>query len=444
MSTTARGRSAAARSRWTNWAGNQVCAPARVVRPVTVGEIVDAVHRAAEDGLPVKAVGSGHSFTDAACTHGVQLDLGEFDHVRRIDRERGLVTVEAGVTIERLNHTLAAVGLAMPNLGDVGYQTVSGAIATGTHGTGRDLGGLATFVERLELVTGTGDVVTCDRSTEPDVFAAARVGLGALGVVTQVTLQCVPAFNLRAVEEPMRLDAVLDELDGHIAANDHFEFYWVPHTRWALTKRNNRTDEPAGGRSRWQEWYQDVALQNVAFGAMCRVGRRRPELIPRVAKLIPSTGRVEYVDRSDKVFTSPRHVRFTEMEYGVPREHLVDMLRGVVDLVEREAIALSFPVEVRVSKADDIALSPAQGRDSGWVAVHVYKGTPYEGYFRGVEAVADELDGRPHWGKLHFQTAATLAPRYDAWGDFQGVRRRLDPEGRFANAYTDRVLGSVT
>jgi L-gulonolactone oxidase len=389
-------------------------------------------------------VGTGHSFTDIACTDGVLINLADYDRILSIDREQSRVTVQAGIPLRVLNEALAARGLAMENLGDIAYQTVAGAISTSTHGTGARFGGLATQVVGLELLTGDGSVVSCSADEECEVFQAARVGLGALGVVSKVTLQYVPGFNLRAVEEPMRLDHVLEHFDEYTADNDHFEFLWVPHTEWALTKRNNRTDDPAGGRGWLGEFRDRVLLENLAFGAMCRVGRVRPSWIPRLSRLLPNLGRTEYVERSYRVFTSPRLVRFYEMEYAIPRPTVVTAVRQVVEFVKCSGLSLSFPVEVRVTAEDDIPLSTATGRPSAYVAVHVYQGMPYEEYFRGVEAIMDPLGGRPHWGKLHYQTAATLAPRYPQWETWQAVRRRMDPGGRFANAYTDRVLGPVS
>jgi L-gulonolactone oxidase len=426
---------------WRNWAGNHVASPVVVERPGTDAELVAVVKRAATRGQRIKVVGAGHSFTDIACTDGVQISLDDYDRMLSVDRERSRVTVQAGIRLRTLNEALAARGLGMENLGDIAYQSIAGAISTSTHGTGARYGGLATQVVGLDLITGDGSVVNCSLDEEPEIFQAARVSLGALGVISTVTLQCVPGFNLRAVEEPMRLDHVLDHFDEYAADNDHFEFYWVPHTGWALTKRNNRTDEPAGGRGRLGEFRDRVLLENVAFGAVCRVGRLRPSLIPRLSKILPSTGRTEYVHRSYQVFTSPRLVHFYEMEYSIPRAAVVGALRQVVEFVERSGLRLSFPVEVRVTAPDDIPLSTATERASAYIAVHVYRGMPFEQYFRGVEAIMDPLGGRPHWGKLHYQTAATLAPKYPQWDRWQAVRRRLDPEGRFANHYTDRVLG---
>jgi L-gulonolactone oxidase len=427
---------------WSNWAGNQRCAPTSVEHPATADDLAAVVKAAAADGQRVKVVGAGHSFTDIACTDGRQIQLDRYGAVLDVDPITRQVKVQSGITIADLNLALDRHGLALANLGDIAYQTISGAVSTATHGTGVKLGGIATQITALELVTGDGSVVGCSASEEPDVFESARVGLGALGVVSTVTLQCEPAFNLHAIEEPRRVDAVLESIDELVDSHDHFEFFWVPHTGWALTKTNDRTTDPVGGRKRWQEIRDKVLLENVAFGVACRVGRWRPSLIPRLAKAVPSSGRTEYVEKSWRVFASPRWVHFYEMEYSIPRAALPDALNAVRSYVDRSGLHISFPVEVRFTAGDDIPLSTAYGEERAYVAVHVYQGMPHEQYFRAVESIMNEHGGRPHWGKMHYQTAATLGPRYPLWDRFQAVRDRLDPERRFANAYTQRVLGS--
>jgi FAD-linked oxidoreductase len=423
---------------WSNWAGNQQCAPAWVEHPAGAAALRDVVKRAVAAGRRVKVVGSGHSFTDIAVTptDAVQVVLDRCASVLSVDRDRGQVTVEAGITIAALNKVLAGAGLALPNLGDIAYQTIAGAISTATHGTGVRLGGLATQVVGLELVAADGSVVS-----DSETAAVARVGLGALGVLSKVTLQCVPAFRLHAVEEPMRFGPLLDRLDEHVDGNDHFECFYVPHTDWALTKRNNRTDDPMGGMSRGR-WLRDkVLMENVAFGAVCRVGRLRPAWIPRLNTALPSSGRVEYVKPSHEVFASPRWVRFTEMEYSVPREAAAEVLRRVRSYIDSSGLRISFPIEVRFTAGDDIPLSTAYGGERCYIAVHVFKGMPWEQYFRGVEAIMRSAGGRPHWGKLHYRTAEDLEPAYPEWQRFQALRKRLDPDGVFSNAYLERVLG---
>jgi FAD-linked oxidoreductase len=429
------------RTSWTNWAGNQSCAPVEVRQPTHEAELVGIVEQAAARGQRVKCVGAGHSFTSIACTDGVLVDLSRYGRVIRHDPEARTITVEAGITLSVLCDELDRRGLALENMGDIAYQSIAGATATATHGTGWHFGNISSRIVGLRVIAGDGSVIEATADQNPEVLDAARVGLGALGIVSTVTLQAVPAFRLHAIEEPMRVDELLEDFDGYMSSADHVEFYWVPHTGWALTKRNRRTDEPPAPRGRVKEVYDDLLLQNVGFGALCRIGRWRPSLIPRLAKILPSTGRLEYTDRSDKVFTSPRRVHFYEMEYGIPREAVPEALNRVRHLVDELGIQLSFPVEVRVVAPDDIPLSTAHGRATGYLAVHVYRGTPYDAYFQGVERIMDSYGGRPHWGKMHFQRAETLAGRYPRWDDFQAARARIDPHGRFANQYLDRVLG---
>jgi L-gulonolactone oxidase len=425
---------------WRNWAGNQVARPRAVHHPASEDELSAIVKRAAAEGTTVKVVGAGHSFSDIACTDGHLIELDRCARVLEVDDARRRVTVEAGIPLERLNLALEARGLALPNLGDIAYQTVAGATQTSTHGTGAQLGGLATQIVGMRLLLADGSALDCSADEHADVLAVARVGLGALGVVSRVTLQCVPAFLLHAHECPLRLDAVLEELDDHVARNDHFEFFWVPHTGWALTKANNCTEAPLSPRGRFAYWRDKSLLENYAFGLVCRVGRRRPAWIPRLARALPASGGTDYVEPSYRVFASPRRVRFLEMEYAIPREACAPALRAVRRFVDDAGLMLNFPVEVRFTAPDDIPLSTASGRPSAYIAVHVFEGMDEQQYFRGVERIMDDHDGRPHWGKLHFQTAATLAPRYPQWGRFLEMRDRLDPERRFANAYTRRVL----
>ena len=432
------------RTSWTNWAGNQSCAPTAIRRPTSEDELVAIVKEAAAAGTRVKCVGAGHSFTPIACTDGVLVDLSGYQRVLGHDPEARTVTAQAGITLSRLCDELDLRGLALENMGDIAYQSIAGATATATHGTGWHFGNISSRIVGLRLIASDGSIVVATPEENPDVLAAARVGVGALGIVSTVTIEAVKAFRLHAIEEPMRVDEVLSDFDGFMSSADHVEFYWVPHTGWALTKRNRRTDEPAAPRGRVKELKDDLILPNLAVGALCRIGRRRPSWIPRMAKVLPSTGRLEYTDRSDRVFTSPRKVRFYEMEYGIPRDAVPEALNRVRALVDESGIQLSFPVEVRVVAPDDIPLSTAQGRATGYIAVHVYQGTPYDAYFQGVEQIMDSYGGRPHWGKMHFQGHETLADRYPRWDEFQSVRRRLDPGGRFTNPYLQRVLGPLT
>jgi L-gulonolactone oxidase len=427
---------------WVNWAGNHRSVAASVINPTSTAEVADAVRAAATRGQTVKPVGTGHSVTAAAATSGVRLELGALSGLVSVDRAARLVRVRAGTTLTALNVELARHGLAMPNLGDIDVQTISGALATGTHGTGAGYGCLSTFVAELELVTGTGEVLRCSREINPDTFQAALVGVGAVGVITEVTLNCVEAFILHADERPTPVDQVLSSLDSRIADNDHFEFYWMPYTDRTLAKANNRVEHDAKPRGRMSAWVNDDLLENTVLGGVCRLCRAVPSLTPT---LLRTTARAfsprVYTERSDVVFTSPRRVRFVEMEYGLPRAAFGEAFAGLRALIGRLPGKVSMPVEVRFTAADDIWLSHGYGRDNAYIAIHQYIGIPYERYFRGFEEICTALGGRPHWGKMHYRDAASLRPAYPHFDDFLAIRDKLDPARTFANPYTHQIFG---
>ncbi|MGC0374296.1 hypothetical protein RKD28_001812 [Streptomyces sp. SAI-229] len=305
---------------WRNWGGNVSVRPAREVAPASVDELAAAVRRAAEDGMPVKAVGTGHSFTSIAATDGLLIRPHLLTGIRHVDRAAGTVTVEAGTPLKRLNTALAREGLSLTNMGDIMEQTVSGATSTGTHGTGRDSASIAAQIRGLELVTADGSVLTCSEKENPDVFAAARIGLGALGVVTAITFAVEPVFLLTAREEPMPFDRVCAEFDQLHAENEHFEFYWFPHTGNTNTKRNNRSAGPERPVPRFKGWFEDEFLSNGVFQAANWAGRAAPAGIPAIARIASrALSARTYTDIPYKVFTSPRRVRFVEMEYAPSR-----------------------------------------------------------------------------------------------------------------------------
>jgi len=429
---------------WRNWTGDQSCRPVATERPRSLQELSAAVARASEGGVRMRVAGAGHSFSDIACTDGTMVSLERMAGIFDVDRSAGLVRVQAGITIHELSRELDAHGLALENLGDIDVQSIAGAVSTATHGTGARLPNIPAQVVALTLVLADGSTLECSSERDPETFRAARVGLGCLGVIAEVTLRCVPAFTLHGRDAPAPLSQTLERFDELVAGNDHFELFVFPHADTALTRTNNRTERPPRPRSRAVAYANDVLLTNRAFELCCRVGRRFPNRIPQINRLVTRlAGSSERVDRSYEIFASPRLVRFTEMEYALPREHTVAAVREVMELVQRRGFAVPFPIEVRTAAGDDALLSTAAGRDTGFVAVHMFEGMAWEPYFRAVEEIMDALGGRPHWGKRHFQTAATLRTRYPDWDRFQAVRSRLDPEGRFANAWTERVLGPV-
>jgi L-gulonolactone oxidase len=431
-------------SAWRNWAGTESATGLEVLRPSSVEEMSAAVKSAAEQGKQLKAVGSGHSFTGCAAPGQVMIRLDGLAAITQADSETGRVALGAGTDLRKLNTGLAAFDLAMANLGDIDRQTISGAISTGTHGTGARLGGLATQVVGLELVTADGSVLSCSAEENPDVFAAARISVGALGVIASLTLQCVPAFLLRAQEMPLPLAEVLGGFDELADGNDHFEFYWFPHTDVALTKRNNRVGPGIGPSpvGRIRGWVDDELLSNRVFEFTNRLATRRPGLVPRINQFASrALAAREYVDASYRVFCSERDVVFRESEYAVPRENVVDVVRELRAWIERSGERIPFPIEVRVAAADDIWLSTAYGRETAYVAIHQYHRLAHRRYFEAFEQIVSAVGGRPHWGKLHTLGVEELRNRYPRYDDFLAVRDRLDPHRAFANPYTRQVFG---
>lgn len=429
-------------SAWRNWSGLTTAGPSEIRSPRDTADVVAAVERARERRTTVKMPGTGHSFTGIAAPEGIMLSPTQLSGVVGVDREAMTVTVLAGTPLQVLNASLEALGLSLHNMGDIAEQTVAGATSTGTHGTGGLVASLSAQLAGLELVTGTGEVLRASETENPDVFAVARVGLGALGVITTLTFEVEPMFTLEAHEYPLLWSEALGRFDELAADNHHFEMYWFPHTDRVLAKANNRTLDDPEPLGRFRHWLDDDFLSNTVFGLVNRVGNARPGWIPRINDV---AGRAlserTYSDAPHRVFTSPRKVVFREMEYAVPREAGLDALRAARRWIEDSGLTISFPVEIRVTPADDIALSTASGRDSLYLAFHMNAQTDHTAYFAGVEDVLRGYDGRPHWGKLNTRTAADLEPAYPRWAEFQKVRDRLDPDRIFVNEYLRRVLG---
>ena len=432
-------------SEWTNWSGLADARPDRVVTPRDVAGVAAAVKDAAARGGTVKMVGTGHSFTPIAVADDVLLRPDGLRGITAVDREAMTVTALSGTPLHVLNAELERLGLSLHNMGDIDEQTLAGATSTGTHGTGGVAASLSAQIVGLELVTGDGSLLRASRDENADVFAAARVGLGALGVLTELTFAVEPLGVLEAHERPMAWADAIAAYDDLLAAHHHVDMYWFPHTDTVLVKANDRLDaDPSEARPlpRLRRWFDDDFLSNTAFGAMNALGNRAPSLVPRFARL---AGRLQserrYSDVPHRVFTAPRRVRFREMEYAVPRAAGMTALREARELIEKEGWRISFPVEIRFAPADDITLSTASDRDSVYLAFHVNAATDHTAYFTGVEEVMRAHDGRPHWGKLHTRTAADLAPAYPRWAEFQELRDRLDPQRVFANEHLRRILG---
>lgn len=429
---------------WQNWGRTVRAHPSRVSTPASAAEVCEVVRTASAAGRRVKAVGAGHSFTAIAQADDILMTLDGLSGLLRVDRAQRAVTLGAGTRLRAIPALLAPLGLAMENLGDIDTQSIAGAISTGTHGTGAGYRGIAAQVIGALLVTGRGELLHVDADHNPELFPAVALGLGALGILVEVTVRCVDAFDLQACERTEPLSAVLASLDERVRTSDHFEFFWFPHTSRALTKANTRV--PAGeGRAPIppaRRWFDETLMANGVFRATCAIGRVTPRAVPVMNRAAARlSGERSFSDVSSSVFATSRTVRFTEMEYAIPVEQVLDAFAEVQALIDRNGWRISFPVEVRFAAADELWMSTAYQRRSAYIAVHRAIGEDPEPYFRAVEQIMRGHGGRPHWGKMHFLTAADLSASYPRFDDFVLLRERLDPDGTFVNGYLRQVLG---
>ncbi|MGN8024742.1 D-arabinono-1,4-lactone oxidase [Microbacterium sp. 22242] len=429
---------------WQNWGRSASIRPLRVERPRSPEGVQRAVLAARAQKLRIKAVGAGHSFTGVAAAPDVLLELDDLQGLVSVDEPRARVTLLAGTRLHRLPALLAPHGLAMENLGDIDRQSISGAVSTGTHGTGAAFRGLAAQVVGVTLITAEGEFLRVDEAQNAELLPAVALGLGALGILVEVTLQCVPAFVVHAVDAPAPLDEVLETVHERVAAADHFEFYWFPHTDVALTKTTERLPESAVRHPlpRVGRWIDETLLSNGVYRVVCAAGGLAPAITPPFSRLaVKLTGDREYTDLSHRVLTQSRTVRFREMGYALPQDQVVPAFREVMALISQRGWRIEFPIEVRFAAADDRWLSTAHERDSAYIAVHRYWRRDPREYFEAVETIMLAHGGRPHWGKLHTLDAAQLRKRYPRFDDFVTLRDRMDPERRFSNRHLERVLG---
>jgi FAD-linked oxidoreductase len=424
-----------------NWSG-RICSRAHsLTRPSSVEELAAVVRKCAEAGRGVRAVGSGHSFTELVPTDGTIISLDDFQGIEQVDRAGCTALVRGGTKLRRLNRLLEAEGLAMENLGDIDKQSMAGAISTGTHGAGIHWRILADQAAALTLVTAAGETLEIAEDGDPELFKAAQVSLGALGVIAKVKLRLLPLYNLRYERKRVSFEECAQRVVEFRQGHRHFEFYWFPYTETVQLKFLDETEAPPDS-GRIVKFLSDVILENALFGLLCRTSRAFPGFCKTACGLC---GRfvaegVE-INRAYQVLATSRLVRFNEMEYGVPADAGIEVLREIDRWIRKHDIAVCFPLEFRFVRGDDIHLSPAYGRDSAFIAVHMYVGMDYKKYFEGIERIFLAYDGRPHWGKMHTLDATQLASQYPKWDEFQAIRRKLDPQGLFLNPYLRRLFG---
>lgn len=430
--------------RWQNWSGSVRGTPRQIARPTNIDELAHSIREYGRDGRYVRVVGSGHSFTPLVQTNDVLMTLDGLQGIESIDSDRGTVTMLGGTRLKRLGEELFARGLAQENLGDINVQSIAGAISTGTHGTGGSFGSLSTQVVGLTLVTASGELLECSPEHNPDIFKAAQVSMGTLGVIAKVILHVVAAKRLHFQGSRKKLADCLDNLERYKQENAHFEFLWLPYTQWVQAKFLNETTEPPSKISFWGN-FNKIVLENWVFWLLSESCRIVPKLSKTVCKIAgQSIASVDEINYSHLLYSTPRMVRFNEMEYNIPAEHARAVLQEIQECINRYQFEVNFPLEFRFVLADDIWLSPAYQRESAYIAVHMYRGMPYQSYFQHIEEIFKRYQGRPHWGKMHTRTAEELAALYPRWQDFRRIRAELDPQGLFLNDYLRELFDADT
>ncbi len=430
--------------RWSNWSGSVKSVPRQIIKPRNIAELASLIKGYGRDGRQVRVAGAGHSFVPLVQTGDVLMSLDEMQGIESIDTARGIATVLGGTRLKQLGDALFEHGMAQENLGDIDVQSISGAISTGTHGTGVSFGTLSTQVEGLTLVTASGEILECSSERHPDIFKAAQVSLGTLGVIARVTLRVVPAKRLHYQGYRKKLSDCLANLEQYKQDNSHFEFFWFPYTDGVQAKFLNETTDPASNSSFWGT-FNKIVLENGVYWLLSESCRLFPRLCKTVCSIsAQSIANINEINYSHRLFATPRLVRFQEMEYNIPAEHTKAVISEIQACIEQYQFRVHFPLECRFVRADDIWLSPAYQRDSAYIAVHMYRGMPYQSYFYGIEEIFKRYQGRPHWGKMHTRTAAELSTLYPRWQDFQRIRAELDPQGMFLNSYLHTLFEANT
>lgn len=425
---------------WSNWSGSVQCNPKEIKTPSSQEEILSIINNCAEQKSTIRAVGSGHSFTGLVSTQGTLISLDLYQGLENIDPKNNEATVLGGTKLKSLGKLLLNNGLAQANLGDIDVQSIAGAISTGTHGSGVSLGSISTQILEITLLTAKGETIVCSENSNKEIFKAAQVSLGSLGIISKIKLQLLPAYKLKYVKEKSTLDDCLKNLEKYKTENHNFEFYWFPHTNGVQLKKLNIT-EAAPTKSSFMKYFNDMVLENGAFKVLSELCRVFPSLCKKVSKIsaaAASTG-VD-INYSTKIYATPRLVKYQEMEYNLPAEKAVEALKEMRDCIHAANFRVHFPIHVRFMKADDMYLSPAYQRDSVYIGVHMYKGMEYKTYFDAMETIFKKYNGRPHWGKMHTRTAKELSQLYPMWNKFQEIRNQLDPNGLFMNDYLKKLM----
>ncbi len=424
---------------WQNWSGSVKFNPQHIFTPSTIEEVVFIVKKAKIENKKIRVVGSRHSFTPLISTTDYLVSLDHLQGVISIDKEKQIAEVWAGTKLERLGQELYQLGFSQENLGDINIQSIAGALLTGTHGTGVQHGILATQIEEITVVLPNGEVIVCSKTKNIDLFKAIGVSLGLLGIVVKMKIRIKPATTYRYESKKIHTMDLYHQLDEMKKVNEHFEFYMFPYSKNIQIKLMNET-RTKNHSFKFEKW-KVATIENKAFWFLSEISRNLPKTSKMISRLcaqnVPNS---KMVGPSFQLFSTVRNVKFNEMEYSIPKAKMVDATKTIQEEIIKKKFNVHFPIECRFVKADDFLISPASARDSGYIAIHMYKGMPHQDYFKRIEEILQSYGGRPHWGKMHNMTLDQLHRLYPQLTQFLEIRSKLDPNNIFVNAYLGKLF----
>lgn len=423
-----------------NWSGNQKWTPNKLIQPYTTDEIISVVKSAISNKKKIRVFGSKTSSSSLNNTNDISLNLDNYQGIIHIDKANYLVTVKSGTKLYKLTKILAKNDLALENLGDFNKQSIAGAIATATHGSGIYLGILSTQVVGIKFINGLGKEIYCSRKEKPELFKCMQVSLGTLGIVTEITLSCIDKYRVKLDKFSEKISDVLANINDYNANNRNFELLWFPYTNNTLTKYSNITNFKAD-RSTFYNFINDHILENYMFSLMCNLTKWFPNLRFSFSKfmtlfLLDSTRVKQYED----IYITPKNFKFNEMEYSVPIDAYQDAMKDVIKLVNSKKYKVFFPIQNRFVAQDNIYLSPCYKRVSAYISCHVFKGKDYHNYFKDLEEIFTAYEGRPHWGKIHYKKSDYFKKVYPMFEKFNQKREEHDPNNIFLNEYLKEIL----
>lgn len=423
-----------------NWGRSQSFDAGQVLYPTSEAEILTILRNATANHKNVRTIGSGHSWTGLIVTNDILVSLDHWQGITQVDPQNKWVEAKAGTKLLKLGNELWNLGLAMENLGDIDVQSIAGALNTGTHGTGKNFGTLATQIHSLTIALPTGELVEASETENHDLFKAAQISLGALGIITRYKLKVVKAFNLEYTSKLGKIRDAIDNFDKYNSENRNYEFYWFPYTDLIQLKLVNETTKPIkdGG---FMRNFNDIVIENIGYQLLSEWSRTHPKFYKPFSKFsAKGVPKGTWRNHSNKIFATKRWVRFKEMEYNVPKAKFQECMEEIMDTIHKRDFRVHMPIEVRYVKADNIMISPAHGRDAVYMAVHQYNGMDYLEYFKTIEEIFWKYEGRPHFGKMNTMNKAQFSNIQPHWQKFIDIQKQCDPKGIMLNDYLKEIF----